>query len=1329
MLRKKQIAVIFLIAISLFSISIHFREYNSIPLSNRVKNDIGIDNLYTSDIAGTDLYAENIDVFLAGDKSIIKQSFFSNDTSILPQFDTRDPAFFKCNLLFSVSNGIIPEVFPNVITENDIPLQFSMTFNSFSGFLYYDESLSQSEVEVRADRALEILKRKFEIDLITVESTNPYFFPFIGYFPNWNVYMREIIGNLPMDGYWKALDVERLTSDGYLNSNHLSSSFLLINSLDLLEKDFLASIDQINFNIESLDLSFLESFNVESIFEQFTNVLLDYPAIFGNFTDLIGNNESDTDMAGLIDVFEGFTLSNQSNYVNLMVQYEGTEEGITEGDENEYEFNLWNALNYKGDALRPSEKVFISLIGAFISNINLNIMCTEITDMTPKYFDLYSFLLEQLDTILFYAEVDFDVSSLEDYSLELFWVDYEGIKRNFVKPVNLNDPEDYVNFLSIIGFQGIEGVPAGILNPIADFTVSYVIGYDEPSILIKKDLIGDNTSYGVYNTFSFNITAENVGNNTVWGNPTKIPIDLDDAFSLIVGPVGIALNLDEDLKDAIWEIVRVVYSGEYSSLEDFFNFDEDPRIFYFDTTGAGVIDYYFPDLLNLTNLYPFNEKMENVINIMTTTPEYIALLDSLAAPLVDVSVNDLRTIFGNNESIWNEQNWYLNPGEKIFYEFSNFSIEGYDSFTPFYNYSFLIRDSFPNLPYIISGNTISGTTPQMASENDDDNWIVESEEKYVGYHEIDIQFLFKNSTAIDLNNNSLDQISILANFSDLSNSLIFEVFNYSSETYLNLNNFSSSETNSTFEFSFERNEGSLEWIFDPYTRENHSILVRVRGSNPNKFNISINNIDIQFSYRDVNVYQVLGSRIIHNSMSGNIEYIRRSNTITLSTYSMASIIAYGYLNKYCISQGELFNYQLTLQNVGTEIAHNVNVSLLIPGIINEFNGFSFDNNTLTYFVSELIPYAEIQLNFSFYSPNTAKISSISIEYENNETIANINSTDLTAIPNEVFFSSPIDYKTRFPYVKTIEIYMSSSNISPQIGELFNITIGVKNTGLEGFNISSLTIQTGDKYGDLYPHNLSSNLIDIEYNYVKSFVLTLNKTDWKAYLYPSINYFESSESKIIQIKNSESIILGTINFTIIKSVDKNHIEVGEIISVNITVINSGTICLKDVSLQDTISFTGIDFDLIDGNLVNEIPCLHSGETLSFEYQIKAKTQVVVNLKPAFIEQYYLTKLKYQSNEVQVKVIIPKTIQYLFIIGPSVGAFIVIIGFLWQKYKYHSKRYEQQRYELSLFQDYSSTAVLNIEHNLRDYFKSISSMHTISPNDLQEIPKENFGDSNE
>ena len=94
--------------------------------------------LKISDIAGTDLYAEKINALVAGNKSVIKQSLFTNDTSILPKFDTRDPAFYKCNVLFSASNGITPELFPRVLNENPYSKQYEMSFNSFSGFLYYD---------------------------------------------------------------------------------------------------------------------------------------------------------------------------------------------------------------------------------------------------------------------------------------------------------------------------------------------------------------------------------------------------------------------------------------------------------------------------------------------------------------------------------------------------------------------------------------------------------------------------------------------------------------------------------------------------------------------------------------------------------------------------------------------------------------------------------------------------------------------------------------------------------------------------------------------------------------------------------------------------------------------------------------------------------------------------------------------------------------------------------------------------------------------------------------------------------------------------------------
>ena len=112
-------------------------QYNGINLIGE-KNGLETneESLKSSDIAGSDLYAEKINTFVAGNKSIIKQSLFTNDTNILSQFDSNDPAFYKCNIILSASNGINPEIFPTILTESVIPSKYIVGFNNFVGFLF-----------------------------------------------------------------------------------------------------------------------------------------------------------------------------------------------------------------------------------------------------------------------------------------------------------------------------------------------------------------------------------------------------------------------------------------------------------------------------------------------------------------------------------------------------------------------------------------------------------------------------------------------------------------------------------------------------------------------------------------------------------------------------------------------------------------------------------------------------------------------------------------------------------------------------------------------------------------------------------------------------------------------------------------------------------------------------------------------------------------------------------------------------------------------------------------------------------------------------------------
>ena len=1282
-MKSLKIGIFFIIFICLsIPLSINFDN----PINNESQSEVkeDIEELKLSDIAGTDLYSENINVYVAGNGSVVRQSLFTNDTSILSQFDTRDPAFYKCNVLISVSNGITPAIFPRLLTEDGFGLQYEMSFNGFSGFLYYDEDLSETEANIRAERALEIIRRKFQIDLVLVNVSEPNYFPFIGHVPDWNVYINEITLNLPKDGYWNALDIDRITSKEYNQNYHLSSTYFLVNSLDILDKDIYDLTNQVNFNLDSLDLSYLDTLELENTFEAFSGL----------------NDTQDTNQTGFEDfsnLFGGLSLSNESHYTSLMIQYEGVESAVQKIGDNEYSFNLWDAMGYEGIELRPSDKIFIALTGAFLSNIDVSILCSDIIDSTPNYFELYEFLLEQIGLLLYYADVDIDLQALQDYSFDLLWVDFGGIKRSYVSPINLNDSLDFINFLPQLGFQGISGIMTGLFNPISNFIIDYNISNSEPNLMITKDLVNGNASYGTYNNYDFNITVENVGNETAWGVPTLFPLELEDIFTLIGGP------LSGELMDAIWDVVRVEYPGQYDSLEDFFNFDEKPRIFYLDSLGSGLVDTYFPDLNNLSNYYPYNEKMDTVIDIISIG--YPQLINALS--ILGITSEDLKEIFVNEYSIWNDDNWILEPGERISYIYSNFSIEQFDTFTPFYNYSFIIDDSFPQLPAVISGSSLDGTDPSMAIILDNASWNITSEEKFVDHHEIEVQFLFQNTTYINYHNKSLERVSILINLTDQLNSLTLEIFNFSNGQFEDISPYFESQENSTTRYSFIKNKASLEWLFDSPSRINHTIVFRLVGSESGPFNISLNYLEVELSYRDINHYDASRSRVIYSTSSGEVQYVRHSNSISLSTYDMASIIIFSELTKYSTEIGEVNTYTLNFKNVGSQTAYNLNISMLLPGIMNDYINFTLFENHLYFYLDELAPLEQRTIQMEFYTPNTGTINSLQLNYDNTEKIENLESYTITTRTNEVFYTARIDYENTKPFLNTIQFLYNPAIENPIIDEFFNISIDVQNNSPSRLNISNLLINLQDNYGALrIIQNDLYNITNIQYGEVFSYNITLKKLDWNGYYYPPVNYLDSHDSRLLQISQSTPAILGNINLTIIKEIDQIQVEIGDILEVTLIVVNTGNICIKGLSLSDDTSFTRIEFALVEGKLINEIDLINPGENKTFTYKIKAISQSLVKLNPSSIQLYYLHQVKISSNIVDVKIIIPVQTQNLFIIIPTVLALLIVAIYLYQSRRYNVKKYEISRNENFLFRIKGVDAILRVERTLKDYLLEIS-----------------------
>ena len=142
---------------------------------------------------------------------------------------------------------------------------------------------------------------------------------------------------------------------------------MLLNSLDFFEGDYDLSTDQVNFNLESLDLSFLEGLELQNLLDQFDVILENYGGV-------LNATISEDELRQLLDIFSAFTLANDSHYTTISIQYEGLNDGIRQISPNQYEFDLWEAMGYAGESLSPSEKIYIALAGAFMSEIDINIL-------------------------------------------------------------------------------------------------------------------------------------------------------------------------------------------------------------------------------------------------------------------------------------------------------------------------------------------------------------------------------------------------------------------------------------------------------------------------------------------------------------------------------------------------------------------------------------------------------------------------------------------------------------------------------------------------------------------------------------------------------------------------------------------------------------------------------------------------------------------------------------------------------------------------------------------------------------------------------------------
>jgi hypothetical protein len=1216
--------------------------------------NIQADTPETSVVAGSEMYSEQLSAYIVGDTSIIKQGYITNDSNILNGFNYDDPAFHECSILIASSNGIIPEMFPTPFSESAFGSDKFLSYDCFYGFLYYNPA-SGKTIEDRATRALEIIENLFDIQLFMLDTfSEDFFFPFFGFYPDWDDYFNLVISNAPQDGYWGAIDTDRLLTEEYLTQKHISSYILMLDSVDVLTEGFDFPQGYEQFEIDQITTSFADISEISGVFSSVFDLL--------NFT---------SDAFSMFDTSR--LLEGNSKYITTIIQYEGKEEGLQRVSENIYDFDLMKALNYNvthRGALGPSKKIYISLTGALLTEIDISIYSSDILSFKPLYNTFSTYILDSIVEAAFLLGQNLDISIISNYSLRTFWRTDDAVNRivtNLYDHATIDNP---LNLITTLSLTGLPVIPTGILEPLKEFQIQFAVNSTEPVLRIQKDYRFYSYDTGNYD---IDITITNEGEIPAWGKKIEFPV-LNQTFLPIP------------------EVLTTLIENEYGmSAEEYLIPDEPLRFLFVDSLGSGFYDYLYPQVTNLTQLTFY--KPEFAEEILDPIHD-----DYFNSSGVSESERDLYAeIFNQTDSIFNPDNWKLDPGEKITYTISGLSIEPFYNYTSFYDLNFTITEDDLE-PYVAYGETLSPSEPINATTIDGTTWDLISEQ--IGEDNIiQVYFSFENSTPIDLYSYSLDQIGLECVFSsnlnlDMDTQFVLEFYNTSSMQFEVISNAVYSASSSNIEFLTPSN--IIDYI-DP--DNNYQSIFKLTFTTNSIQILSIEQILLQFYDRDLDLIEESPAVVAYSTFTGYNTYFIDSNPIPAVSDPSPILIAYADLEHYNSTPGMLNKYNLTIQNIGDLEAIDVNVTLKTPGIIKDPGNFTIINGYLIFNISTIHVDQKIQnLTFQFYTPNSNNLPLADIDYNHPITLLNSTEADFTTHPNDLFLSAPIDYKNYIPFVYTIKFSYASNftdasspgGVAPQEGDIFRLDLVVENTS--NITLSDINVSIPDNVVGLRRlDNESEFFSNIGPNTSKISSTLINKTQWNSLLFPNIDKFLSTQKFLIQIERNCPIILGYINFTIEKTFSDYDGTRKSIISVQINVTNTGNIHVHDLTVIDFAGYPKEGFSLMSGTPDRFISTLMPGEKFIYTYTLRMEKQGLFEITPALIQYDYIEKMNAYSSPFTVKVRNNWFVNALYVLLPTIIGGVVTGLVYWSKKRYDLEAAEfARREELMFGQDLRSIA---------------------------------------
>jgi len=1201
-----------------------------------------------SDVSGSEMYSEQLSAYIVGNASIIKQGYITNDSNILKGFDFNDPAFIQCSVLIASSNGITPQMFPSPFSESAFGSEKFLTYDCFYGFLYYESATaSDSTIAGRAERALSIIENLFNIQLFMTETfSKSRFYPFFGFYPNWNDLFEVIINNAPQDGYWGAIDTERLLSESYITQKHISSYILMLDSVEVFTSGFDFPEGFEKFNIDYITTSFADLSAISNVFSGVFELL--------NFT------------SGIFTMFDtSELLSSDSKFITTILQYEGMDEGIQKLSENEYSFDLIRALHYnvleKGP-LSPSKKIYISLIGALLTEIDISIFSADILSFTPLYYNFSRYILDSIVEAAFLLGQNIDISIISNYSLRTFWRSNDAVNRIVTNLYDHATLENPINLLTTLSLTGLPLIPTGILEPIEEFNIEYAINSTEPVLRIEKNYRFSSFDTGEY---ELDITVTNVGEIPAWGKKIEFPV-LNQTFLPI--------------PEVITDFIDMQYG---MTPEEFLIPDEAPRFIFIDSLGVGIYDHLYPTITNLTQLTFYNPQFaEDILD-----PIHDDFFN--ASGVTQEERELLAQLFNQSDSIFNEENWKLDPGEIITYTLGGLTIEPLYNFSSFYDFNFTITGDGLE-PYLSYGQILPPSEPLNATTADGTTLDIVSEQIGQDYL-IQIYFSFKNTSVIDFYNFSLDQIKLLCQFSSnielsMDTQFSLEFYNSTKMDFDIIPNSSYSTNNTRIEFT------TASHIMD-YTDslKNYQSVFKLTFITNSSQILSIDQIIMQFLDRDLETIMQSPAQVAYTTYTGHNTYFIDSNPIPSVSDSAPILVVFAELDHHNSTIGMINTYNLTIRNIGDLRADDVNITIKAPGIVANSGNFSLIDGYLKSNLSSIDVGITIQnFTFSFYTPNSNNLPLAYVDYNHPITLLNSTHPNYTSYTNDLFLSAPIDCITRFPFQYVLKFYYNcnytnahtSWGIAPQVGDIVRLELIVE-------NISPITLSDLDCYvpdnviGLQRLDNSIAEFTTLEPYLNQSFFTDINKTYWDSILFPGIDTINSSQKYSIQIAKKCPLILAYKSLKIEKSFsdyDGNH---NSIIIVQINVTNTGNLELYDITVVDFAGYPKEGFSLVSGTADKMISKIAPNQTYIHTYFLKLNKQGTYIIVPASITYNYIIKQIALSNTFVAKIRNHWIVNSFYVIIPSLVAGIATGLIYWSKKRYDIEAAEFSRREELMF----------------------------------------------